>query len=299
MSNDFNILEKINDMLIARGSWIVEENFYNPNLKALFDPHSTEFHDITPLKKILILKELFFCGFEPILLSTFYKTFCKEENDEEMFEDFGHGLLEIIKSVAEENLSKLNIHDPANWYKGKKENPSTIDIHTVIQNILGEMSSELHKQLIEGKNNLIRKRLILLDYSLKYQSSKIVRNADPLFDQIDEELISRVDTYEKRDIKARYIAIEELVEDLHDEFDPEYKENKIEYAKTLVENIENLNIRELQKLNNFAGYNLENIIRAKKKPKEWLYSKISPWEISREIDKIKYNSQIVGLYNSP
>lgn len=77
-------------------------------------------------------------------------------------------------------------------------------------------------------------------------------------------------------------------------YDPEYKKHKQEHAEKLVNNIEDLNIEELKKMKEFRSYNLEHVISAKKKPQEWLYSKVKNWSVRREMkilnEKVPYQN---------
>jgi len=370
----------------------------------LFDPLGWGFERTPTRQKLLMFKEYKYCGLPPTILSVIYSTFCKEEQKQDLHDDLGQALLKIIDSITPEDVSNLDIHDLSNWYKGKEENPQTIKVHFVIKHTLAGMSSQLHQQLIDQKDLLIRKRIILMHNSLNDPKIKVVKNADPIFDQIDEELLSRVDTYkredietrtmaleqlvwdlyedmstlnihdplswynwymgtednphtnaihfvirntlvdmsshlhqllidqndnlirtrlvlmhnssknskikvvknadplfdqideellsrvgtlDKNDMKARHIALEELVEDLHDELDPAYKQQKQEHAQKLIACIEGLHVEELKTMSEFSSYNLENVLQAKKDPKEWLYSKVKNWAINREVDKIR------------
>lgn len=280
-------LKSIHNNLVKNGSWLIDGKTYGLNYGRLFDPLDSTFKETPTRQKVLEFKEYFFCGISPTVLNTLYKHFCKAENKQDLYEDLGYALLEIINGIAPEDVTDLDIHDPANWYKGENSDPHTMNIHFAIKYTLMNMSSDLHQQLIDQPDNLIRKRLVLMNHSLEKREIKIVKNTDPVFDQIDEELLSRVDIYDKEDMKARYIAIEELVEDLHDEFDPAYKKQKQEYAQKLITCIEEMNVEELKNMREFSSYNLENILKAKKKPKEWLYSKVNDWAIRREVDKIQ------------
>lgn len=214
-AEEFNALDLLNTIIREKGSWIYDEVFYKPNLKTFFDPFSEEFKNTPALEKILELKELFYCGVEPILLNTIYKKFCKDEHYEELLEDFGYSLLELIKSVSEEDLSNLDIHEPANWYKGNEDNLQTVEVHTAVEGTLEMMSEETHKQLIKQTNLFVRKRLTFLSYSLNNPKVKLIRNYDPVFDKIDDELLKHVESYET-DIKARAWTIQKLAEQTRD-----------------------------------------------------------------------------------
>lgn len=392
-------LDKIFRNLKEHGSWINIIEY-----RKLFDPYDPFFQDTPTREKLLQLKEYNFCGVSPITFNILYRAFCIEEGKQEIYNDLGQALLEIINSTTAEDVSNLDIHDLSNWYKGREENPKTVMIHFVIKNTLAGMDAKLHQQLIKQKDFLIRKRIILTHYSSDNREIKVVKNDNPIFDQIDEELLAGVDTYDKNDNdsrsfsleqlvwglyeklsnqnivdplgwynrymdtesdshplkihdmirhtlvdmsahlhqllideennqvrmrlilmhnsmrnfkqrivkntdpvfdkideellsrvglldkedpKARYIALEELVEDLRDKFDSAHKKQKQDYAQRLVTHIEGLHIEELKTMSEYSSYNLENVLQAKKNPKEWLYSKVRDSALMREIEKIR------------
>ncbi len=392
-------LDEIFRNLKEHGSWLDIIEY-----RKLFDPYDPFFQDTPTREKLLQLKEYNFCGVPPIIFNLNYRSFCIEEGKQEIYNDLGQALLEIIDSITVEDVSNLDIHDLSNWYKGKEENPKTVKIHFVIKNTLAGMSAKLHQQLINQKDLLVRKRIILMHYSLNNREIKVVKNDNPIFDQIDKELLARIDTYDKNDEdsrslsleqlvwdlyeelsnqdfvdplgcynrymntesnshsieihyvlrhalvdmsthlhqllideennqvrmrlilmhnsmknskqrivkntdavlnqiddellsrvglldkedrKARYIALEELVEDLRDEFDPVHKKQKQDHAQRLVTHIEGLHIEELKTMSEFSGFNLENMLQVKKNPKEWLYSKVKDLALMREMEKIR------------
>jgi hypothetical protein len=125
-------------------------------------------------RKLLILRELFYCGIEPFLLSTFYRMFCVEYMHENLYTNFGQALLEILKTVSVENLETLDIHQPQNWRREKKEPILQETSLEAFIWILEGMMSDFHERLKSQKDLLIRRRLV---YSQR-RNHLIVPNED-------------------------------------------------------------------------------------------------------------------------
>ena len=201
--SDLNILKELNERLFAHGSWLYDENESRIDFDTFFDPFSVEFKAMPIEQKMLILKELFYCKIEPILLVLLYRGFCVQYVHDDLYADFSHALLEILKGASAEDISSLNIHQPQNWYRGTGDKLPVMESHEVIVSVLDMMFPEFHTQLLDHKDLLIRKRLIYFNYTNNSNNAYIVPNQDPLFDQIDEELLRRVETIEP-DVKMRY-----------------------------------------------------------------------------------------------
>lgn len=277
-----DIWKEWDNRLLAHGSWLYDEDGSRLNLSTFFDPFSPEFTSMSTHRKLLILRELFYCGIEPILLRTFYRMYCIEYMHEDLYTDFGQALLEIIKAITVEDLATLNIHQPQNWYGGKEEPPFPERSHETIISVLEGMMPDFHERLKRQKDLLIRRRLV---YSQR-TNHLIVPNDDPVLDQIDEELLRRVETFEP-DVKARYGTVELLAEDIHDELDPEHKRKRLELAQLLYESIENLDLETLKELPMFRQRNIEHFVDIKKYPKKWLYSEIHDLALKRDLCKIR------------
>jgi hypothetical protein len=280
--SDYEIWKMPNNMLKNRGSWLYNEDGPWFDLGTFFDPFSPEFKSMPTQRKMLVLREFFYCGIEPLLLKTVYKGFCRQYHHEELYDDLGHALLEIIKDVSVEDLSQLDIHQSQNWYKGKDEDARPETTHQAITMVLEGMMPDFHERLISQKDLLVRRRLV---YSQR-TNILIVPNQDPLLDQIDEELLRRVETFEP-DMKARYGTIELSIEDIHDELDPEHKKKRLELAQLLYESIENLDLETLKRLPMFQGSRIEHFVDIKKYPKKWLYSIVPGMALKRDLCKIR------------
>ncbi|MDD4302562.1 MAG: hypothetical protein PHS03_08805 [Sphaerochaeta sp.] len=277
-----DIWKEWDDRLLARGSWLYDEDGSRLNLSTFFDPFSSEFTSMSTQRKLLILRELFYCGIEPILLSTFYRMYCIEYMHDDLYTDFGQALLEIIKAMTADDLATLNIHQPQNWYRGKVESPFPEKSHETIISVLEGMMPDFHERLKRQKDLLIRRRLV---YSQR-TSHLIVPNDDPVLDQIDEELLRRVETFEP-EVKVRYGTIRLLAEDIHDELDPEHKRARLELVQLLYESIENLDLDTLKELPMFQRRDIEHFVDIKKYPKKWLYSEIHDLALKRDLCKLR------------
>lgn len=271
-----------NDKLFAHGSWLYEEDSYGLDLKTFFDPFSSEFASKPTRRKMLILRELFYCGIEPVYVNSLYRRFCADHGQEDLYIDFGHALLEILKAVSADDLASLDIHDPHNWYRGKEAPSIRESSHQAILRVLESIPPDFHERLKSQTDLLIRRRLV---YSQR-TNMLIVPNEDPVLDQIDEELLRWVETIEP-DVKARYGTIRLLAEDIHDELDPEHKRKRLEQARLLYEAIENLDLGTLKELPMFQHRSIEHFVDIKKDPKKWLYGEIHDLALKRDLCRIR------------
>lgn len=284
--SDLNILKELNDRLLSHGSWLYDEYESRIDFDTFFDPFSVEFKVMPIEQKMLILKELFYCKIEPVLLGLLYRSFCVQYMHDDLYADFGHALLEILKGASVEDISSLDIHRPQNWYRGTGDTPPTMESHEVIVRVLDMMFPEFQIQLLDHKDLLMRKRLIYLNYTKDSNNVYITPNQDPLFDQIDEELLRRVETIES-DVKMRYGTISLLVEDIHDELVPEHKKERLALAELLYKSIENMDTGTLKGLPMFRNTDIDHFVDIKKYPKKWLYSCVSDFALKRDLCKIR------------
>ena len=277
-----DIWKEWNNRLLAHGSWLYDDDESRVDLSTFFDPFAPEFTSLSTQRKLLMLRELFFCGIEPVFLNAFYRIYCVEYMHEDLYTDFGQALLEIIKTVSVDDLSELDIHRPQNWYKGKKGSLLTEKSHEVILMVLEGMLSDFHERIKNQKDLLIRRRLV---YSQR-TNIMIVPNDDPVLDQVDEELLRRVETFET-DVKVRYGTIPLLAEDIHDDLDPEHKRKRLELAQLIYESIENLDLETLKELPMFQRRDIEHFVSIKKYPKNWLYNEVHNLPLKRDLCRIR------------
>ena len=276
------IWKEWDDRLLAHGSWLYDEDVSRLDLSTFFDPFSSGFASMPTQRKLLILRELFYCGIEPVYLNTFYRKFCTEYGEDSLYAGFGHALLDILKAVSVDDLASLDIHDPQHWYRGKEDPSVHESSHQAIIMVLESMSPEFHERLKSQKDLLVRRRLV---YSQR-TNMLIVPNDDPVLDQIDEDLLRRVETFEP-DLKIRYGTIQLLAEDIHDELDPGHKKERLELTQLLYEAIENLDIETLKTLPVFKHSNIEHFVDIKKDPKKWLYGEIHDLALQRDLCGIR------------
>lgn len=270
--------------LLAHGSWLYDEgeDRFGFDLTTFFDPFAPEFKSMPTQRKMLILQELFYCAIDPILLSLTYKMFCREYNHEELYNDFGHALLEVLKSVSADDLVTIDIHNPQNWYRGEKDNPLSESAHEATVMVLDGMHADFQERLIQQEDPLIRQRMVYTQ-----RTNILIRpNDDPILDQIGEELLRRVETFEP-DVKVRYGDVRLLASDIHDELDPENKRKRLGLAQLLYESIESLDLETLKKLPMFEGERVEHFVDTKKDPKKWLYSRVTDLALRRNLCQIR------------
>lgn len=279
-------LDLLNDGLFAHGSWLYDKYGSRFDLRTFFDPFSEEFKSMPTQRKVLILRELFYCGIEPILLSTLYRIHCVDSRHEDLYKDFGQALLEILKSVSVDDLSSLDIHQPQNWYRGKEVDTHPETTHQATIMVLEGMLPDFHERLKSQQDPLIRKRLVYFERTGTSNTMLIVPNQDPVLDQVDEELLRRVETFEL-EVKDRYGTIRLLVEDIHDELDPEHKKERLALAQLLFESIENMDIETLKTLPMFRRTDIDHFVDIKTDPKKWLYSTVSDFALKRDLCKIR------------
>ena len=148
------------------------------------------------------------------------------------------------------------------------------------------MHEELHNQLKKQPDLLIRRRCVYLNRFIISKNLLIVPNEDPVIDQIDEELLRRVETYNP-DLKTRYGTVELIAEDIHDEISPEHKKERLELANIICDAIENMDIETLKGLPMFQNSRIEHFIDIKIDPKKWLYSGVHGSALRRDLCNIR------------
>lgn len=218
----------LNNILIKNGSWLYDACFVAGKIdfRALFDPNSDEFKRMTIKQKMLTLRELFYCGIKPMTLNQMYKTFCVEAYNNYYY-SFPEALLEIISILSADDLVSLDIHDPQNWCSRNRKNSITQESHELIVSTLEGMNYSLLAQLIKTKDLIMRKRLIYFNNIINNKNNlNIVPNQNPILDQVDEELLRRVETFEPNVI-LRFGNIRMLAENIYDEIDAEHKKKRI------------------------------------------------------------------------
>lgn len=275
-------IDIIFNKLEEKSSWLLNPYGLGFKLKHIFakDMYSSE--KLTSEKKMLIIKELFFCELDPLIIDKIYRKQCMEANRTDLYQEMGEELLQILNDLSEEDLSTINIQDPTLWSQANGEKVKYVFSHEAIINVIAN-----NPDILRNNNDLIiKRRLIYKDYCFNNRDMVIIRNEDSLFDKIDERLIQEEQNL-NTDIKKRTFQVEDTIEALKKEFDPKYKKEKELEAATLLEAIENLQIEKLKSFPYFFG-NIENIIESKKDPKKWFYEKACQnRQLYRELKKLK------------
>ena len=283
---EFDVWKEMNDRLLAHGSWLYDEDGSRFDFSTFFDPFSEEFLAMSTQRKLLVLKELFFCRVEPILLSSLYRVYCDQYMYDDLYTDFGQALLEILKAVDVEDLFELDIHDPSNWYRGKETNtrPETSHLATIM--VLESMLPELHEQMKAQKDLLIRRRLVYFNRVGNSESVFIVPNEDSVLDKVDEELLKRVELIDP-DVKQRYGEIHLMAEDIQDELDPDHKKERLALAELLYKSIESMDLETLKALPMYRNSVVDHFVDIKLDPKKWLYSCVYGFALRRDLCKLR------------
>lgn len=282
----FDVLKEVNARLLAHGSWLYSEDSPRLDLSTFFDPFSAEFSAMPTSRKMLVLKELFYCGVEPILLHATYQLYCKQYMHDDLYTDFGHALLEILNSVTAEDLASLDIHDPRNWYRGDNSNEHPETAHEATVFVLESMDAELQARLTNESDPLIRKRLVFCNRTGNSNNIMIIPNQDPVLDHVDEELLKRAESID-HDVKRRYGEIWLMADDIYDELDPKHKEERLALAELIYRSVETMDLETLKTLPMYRNARVDHFVDIKIHPKEWLYSCVGGFALKRDICKLR------------
>lgn len=256
-------------------------------MKIIFDPFASEFKATPSLDKILILKELFYCGLQPVLINSLYKKYCIDSSNDDLFEDLGLALLNICSDIHNIDLTQLDNNVPSLWFDKKLECRNNVEEFEVVIDSVQQASESFQKRLLDEAELVMRTRLIFLDYSSQNPGTKIINNKNKFSDDVVNDILAEFDTFETNDLKKRTFQVEDFAADSLEKHDTAYKEYMETSAENLIQYIENMDIDNLVKTNMFFG-NLENILNAKKNPKKWLYETVCKnRQMYRALKKVK------------
>jgi len=160
-------IAEFGEELRKHGSWLYDEKDFDNiyfqdsrfNLQTFFDPLSDDYINMSRERRQLIIKELFYCGFSPLKIEVIYHNFCNDFHADDLYKNFSRALLMMLKEFTENNISKLDIHNPNNWYFGKDDNPIKLTSHEAIIRGLERMDKEALDYLKTQNDLLLRKRL--------------------------------------------------------------------------------------------------------------------------------------------
>lgn len=282
-----DIIREFNDRFLAHGSWLPYAKNLNFGFATFFDPDSIEYNEMGSQQKLLILRELLFCGIGPDILYSYFTLYNQDDDYGGKGFNLGKILLKLLDDVSSEDISLIDNHNPIHWNR-KDEVPLAYkeSVHGAILWVLGGMHEDFHSELKKERSILVRKRLVFSHRVNASANIRIVPNYNPILDQVDDELLSRVDTMEP-DVKLRVNTIPLLAADIHDELDPENKEKRIALAELIYKAVEALDLETLKTLSFYEKSNIEHFVDIKVKPKEWLYNQVYDLPLKRTLAEIR------------
>ena len=129
--------QDILDWLRGKDSWISTPYGIRIMLQHLFDTQYQSDSEFPAEKKLLYIKELFFCGLEPLMLTAMYRQECIDFGKQDLFADMGTGVLSLIKKLFTSGLPELDIHNPRLWSQSDSDSPREIQVHDAIVQTIG------------------------------------------------------------------------------------------------------------------------------------------------------------------
>lgn len=289
MGNDIGWKE-LSDRLFALGSWLYSDDNSRFDLKVLFDSSSDQYRNLPVGQRMLILKELLFCGVDALFIANLDLGAPLDQVDM---------LRETFQSAFSDEFSSLEIHYPMNWFKGRpagyfyeRTGRDKLDGTFSCMNIIFELeviTPQLYRQLLDQPDILVRKRLLYLIHSLNYPTHCSFPNDEyePQLNAVEDKLLERIDAFPP-ETREEYGIIELQAEDIRDELYPDYRDKKAKLVRDLHDAIERMDMKSLENLA-LSFYGARVIPREDQGPltKEWLYSRVWNIAIRRELSKLR------------
>lgn len=278
-------MDKLNNRLRDHGSWLYGVEKPRVDINTIFNP---SLKTIPTAQKMLIVKELLFCGVDITLLESSLESSSSLDQ---------LALQEILKASSEPEFSSLDIHYPLNWFRGheagffydqdshssREGGPSYI----MIIHGLEVMTPQLFERLIGTSDTLLRKRMIYLEYSLTRPDTRIFPNSEQVMTVVEDRLLEQIDSYPP-ETRAGYGVVTLLAEDIHDELDEKHRLNKIKHANQLFAAIESQNMEALEALRSFFMSGRFVPEGQQEAPsKEWYYERVWDIALQRELAKLR------------
>jgi hypothetical protein len=151
--------QKFNDTLLAHGSWLYGNDSSRIAFDALFVPSSEPYKAMPVRQRMLIVKELMFCGVGSTTLESYLSSFTSL--DEQTIQ-------EIFESSSTPEFSSLDTQHPLNWFRGQEagffHDQNMCDAreggpsYRMIIERLEVMTPQLFDRLVTQPDPLIRKR---------------------------------------------------------------------------------------------------------------------------------------------
>jgi hypothetical protein len=288
--------KKLNDRLFALGSWLYGEDDSRFDLRALFDISSDQYKNMPDGQRMLILKELHYCGVDATFIAGLDLGSPLDQEDM---------LREKFQLASSDDFSSLDIHYPVNWCRQKPagyfhdrphlDKSIWDDSWRAIVGELELITPQLYRRLLDQPDIRVRKRLLYLNQTLEYPACWPFPNDESIMDAVEDKLLERMDAFppEARD---EYGFIRIQAEDIHYELDPVYRDEKAKLARELYEAIEHMDVKALEP-HSLLFYGARVVPREDQGPltKEWLYRRL--WDPALRRDVAKLGS--VKLYLKP
>lgn len=188
--NDYEMWNELNEKLKDYGSWLYNEEKPRVDFNTIFNSSSAQFNTMPMRQRMLIVKELIFCGVDFASLKSFLSSF--SVLDEQT-------LQEIFEAASAQEFSSLGIQYPLNWFRGQEvgfyHDQNTFDgreggpSYLMIIMGLEVMTPQLFERLITQPDTLMRKRLVYLEYSLTHPTTRIFPNDEPVMNEVGDRLL--------------------------------------------------------------------------------------------------------------
>ena len=280
--------QKFNDTLLAHGSWLYGNDSSRIAFDALFVPSSEPYKAMPVRQRMLIVKELMFCGVGSTTLESYLNSFKSLD---------AHILQEIFEASLSPEFSSLDIQHPLNWFRGQEAGyfhdqniynareggPS----YRMIIEGLEVMTPQLFERLVTQPDTLMRKRLVYLEHSLTRPTIRIFPNEDPVMNEVEDRLLEQIGAYPP-DTRAGYGVVELLAEDIRCELDHEYRDKKSVLIRDLFNAIESLDVKVLERYRSrFRNARVVPKGQQEASDKDWLYEQVWDLTIRKELSKLR------------
>ncbi|MFA5546299.1 MAG: hypothetical protein WDA14_11675 [Sphaerochaetaceae bacterium] len=280
--------QKFNDTLLAHGSWLYGNDSSRIAFDALFVPSSEPYKAMPVRQRMLIVKELMFCGVGSTTLESYLSSFTSL--DEQTIQ-------EIFESSSTPEFSSLDTQHPLNWFRGQEagffHDQNMCDAreggpsYRMIIERLEVMTPQLFDRLVTQPDPLIRKRLVYLEHSLTRPTIRIFPNEDPVMNEVEDRLLKQIGSYPP-DTRAGYGVVELLAEDIRSELDHEYRDKKSVLIRDLFGAIENSDVKALERFrSHFRNARVVPKGQRGAPDKKWLYGQVWDLTIRKELSKLR------------
>ena len=280
--------QKLNDTLLAHGSWLYGKDYSRIAFDALFVPSSEPYKAMPVRQRMLIVKELMFCGLGSTSLESYLNSFTSLD---------AHTLQDIFESSSAPEFSSLDIQHPLHWFRGQEagffHDQNTYGAreggpsYRMIIEGLEVMTPQLFERLVTQPDTLMRKRLVYLEHSLTRPTIRIFPNEDPVMNEVEDRLLEQIGAYPP-DTRAGYGVVELLAEDIHSELDHEYRDKKSVLIRDLFNAIESLDVKVLERYRSrFRNARVVPKGQQEASDKDWLYEQVWDLTIRKELSKLR------------